>query len=167
MIGGRKWVIYTLLDDMGFSLAQLARAIGYPHAALRAFRSGALDTDQTTFEDIRHKLHDIATMTARLGRHRGKTGGNHEEAALFEITLVEGYTASGWDLYTPGDGDRCRRDTRGEPHGGHNGLCALALGEPAEQVLDRFLPDWRTKFWTDHETFLAEDGHRSIRPKRP
>jgi hypothetical protein len=162
----RKWVIYTLMDDLGFGMAELARAVGYPVAALRAFRFGALqEQDQITFEDIRFKLHDIAVMTARLGRHRGKDGGSTDESALFGIPLVEGYTATGWDLYRIGDGDRCRRDARGEPHGSHNGLCALAIGEKPELVLDRFVPDWRTRFWTDYEVFLASDDNLSTRRK--
>jgi hypothetical protein len=162
----QEWVTHVLLDDMGFGMSDLARAVGYPHAALRAFRSGRLAAaDATTAEDIRFKLHDIAVMASRLGRHRGKDGAGPEEATLFEVPLVDGYTATGWDLYRPGDGDRCRRTVRQEPAGAHNGLCALVEGATSERVLDRFIPDWRTRFWTDYEVFIASDGDRSIRHK--
>lgn len=173
-----KWVMHTLLDDLGFGMAELATAIGYPHAALRAFRSGALkEQDKVTYDGILAKLADIAVMTSRIGRHRGKTGGGTDEAALFGIKLVDGYTAAGWDLYAYPDGHRCaaasrgdltprRTDESGEAYvPGHTGLCELAEGVPAEQVLDRYTPDWRTRFWTDYEVSLASDGYMSIRPK--
>lgn len=172
----KKWVIHRLLDDMGFSISQLAQAIGYPVAALRAFRSGDLDRDEVTFDDIRAKLHDIGTMTSRLGQHRGKIGGNREEAALFETSVLEGYTAIGWDLYHYPDGESCAYACRGLQPGrkarergviaAHNGLCALAAGDNPEQVLDRFIPDWRTRFWTDYEITPDEDGELLIRHKR-
>lgn len=151
----KKWVLHVLIDDMGFRTESLAAAIMYPHDALLAFRSGALADDPITYNDIRLKLHDIALMTSRLGRHRGKNGGSRDEAALFEDVLIDACT--GWDLYSYLDGQRCQLAARPPDRqrvrilrtnqwieASHNGLCALAIGEPPELALDRFLPDWRT-----------------------
>ncbi len=161
-----KYVPYVLLDDLGFSLSQLATAIGYSSAALRAFRTGALkDQDPITHEDIRLRLGDIALLVSRLGRHRGKGSGGTDEAALFEIKVIDGYTAIGWDLYRPGDGERCARISRGR-EGAHSALCELAEGANPATVLDKWVPDWRMRYWTDYETFLDLDGHMSIRRKK-
>jgi hypothetical protein len=169
-------VTTILLEDMGFGLAGLAQAIGYPHAALRAFRSGTLiASDPITADDIWLKLNDIITMTNGLGMHAGGRPRGPEHAALFEARIIDGYSATGWDLYQYLDGARCARARRapgssrwhrGErvsPH--HNGLCHLARGVAPEDVLDLYIADWRTRFQTNYRIVEAADGDLSIIPR--
>jgi hypothetical protein len=139
-------VLNSLLDDEGMRLDQLSQALGYPVLALRAHRAGGLvDIDRTTAIDIDLQLCHISELIYRM-----REAGCSNPAMWFEVTLVPGYTATGWTLYI-------------ESH--LEALLHLALGVPAETVLDSAVPDWRTRYWSDYEVFPDADGHLSSRRK--
>ncbi len=180
MTDSSKRDIYSLLDDMGFGLPELAQAIGYPAGALHAFRDGQLPEEDPDFEYIRLKLADIVTMTGRVAVHRGGVAVSPDEGTLFRARLLDGYAVTGWNLYRYLDGIRCLRASlnlgpgtapgfRGQPpiriEPQHNGLCALASGNDPEQVLDWFIPGWRDRFRTGHHA-AADDETDAIR-RRP
>lgn len=167
-MSARKWFLRDLTDTEGFGLADIAAAIGYPVSILRAYRAGTLQqADPTTANDVARYVHDLGLLCAQLRHH-----GHPDPAVLLDCKLVEGYTVRGWDLYRPMDGERCFGTDFPENQFaypllqyGHGALCGLAEGSPAEVVLDHFVPDWRIRFWTDYEVFMAGDGNLSIRRK--
>jgi hypothetical protein len=136
----------VLLEDVGLGLAQLAAAIGYPTAALGSLRDGILQVaDPETADDVEDRLQEIVRVCARL-----RVAGSSDPGALLEGGIVEGYAAIGWTLL-------CQ---------GHEvALMDLAAGRNPEQVLNHYVPDWRERYWTDYETFLASDGNLSLRRK--
>jgi hypothetical protein len=56
-----------LFEELGMGLADIACGIGYPHAALRAYRSGTLhEADHTSAMHIGRLLDDIRTTCDRM-----------------------------------------------------------------------------------------------------
>lgn len=167
-MSARKWFLADLTDTEGFGLADVAAAIGSPVATVRAYRAGTLQNiDPTTAAHVGRYVHDLGLLCAQLRHH-----GHPDPAALLVGDLVEGYTIRGWHLYQPLDGQRCFTSDSPENQFAypllqprHGPLCRLAEGDPVEWVLNRAIPDWRTRFWTDYEVFQASDGYPAIRRK--
>jgi hypothetical protein len=147
MSGDDQAIGDPLEELLGLSLADIATGIGYPQGTLRSYRTGRLsESDPTTAADIQTKLEELARLTRRLAR-----AGSADPETLLICRLVEGYTATGWSLL----------------HAGFEvALLDLAAGRDPVPVLNHYIPDWRERFWTDYEVFLASDGHNSIRRKR-
>jgi hypothetical protein len=168
-MSARRWFLADLTDEIGFGMADIAAAIGYPTAALRAYRAGTLqETDPDTAECIGWLVHDIGLLCSQLRRH-----GRPDPEVMLEAYLVEGYTVRGWDLYQRMDGQRCFGTDVPESRYEyplltyrHSALCSLAEGHPAAVVLDHYMSTWRADFWTDYEVVLAPDGYNSIVPKK-
>lgn len=125
----------------GLSASEIARAADMPQSAVRKWRKGVEpNVDEVAradlLDDLLDDLHDL---------------GIAEPAAWMGERFAEGFTVTRWDLYL------ARR---------YELLKANAGGEVDDvEMLGMFDPDWRRTYWTSSTTFLAEDGHLSIREK--
>lgn len=138
----RNYELDSFLAEWGISLPHLAKIAGISQAALRRWRhfpqsEAPSESAETSLETFRAFLKEAATL-------------DDDPAVWLEIRLVPGYTVTGLDLY-------CEGETAG--------LLQIIAGEPAVEVLDRAVRDWRTRFDSAYEVFEAADGFNSIRMK--
>jgi hypothetical protein len=131
-----------LITKRGLSLAHIAHATGHTMSRVRTWRRGTqMDVPAGTIES----LDRFAAFLDRLDAE-----GSDEPINELDLRLVPGYTVVGWDLYDEGELDA---------------IVDIVNGNPADVVLDRAIPDWRTRFDTRYEVFEASDGVMSIKMK--
>lgn len=135
-------LIRRLSEHWGMSWAQVARVAELPVSRIRAWAYPGSDNIPeeaiARLQLLDRWLNDAADA------------GSPEPVYELDRRLVNGYTATGWDLYCNGEGQA---------------LLRIVAGQNATAVLDDTFVDWRTRFDTAFETFEAEDGHPSIRLK--
>ena len=121
----------------GLSDSDIARALHTNPNVIRHWRRGVEpNADEVARAD---KLAEFCDDLHELGIEPG---------AFLALPLVEGYTATGWDLYAAERPELLLAYTRGEL--------------TAAETLAAHDPDWRRTYWTSFKTVEAEDGHLSI-----
>jgi hypothetical protein len=131
------------LADRGFAWRDIATLVGVSVPALRRWRQGESPTGG-------HRL-GIARVLAFVEILEA----DHlisVPASWLEMPLSPDAPVSGVDLATAGR---------------YEDLLDLAAGHAsAAEVLDRWQPDWRTRYRSDFEVFEAPDGEAGIRSRR-
>ena len=125
-----------LYEKWGLSRHDIAEALHTTQTVIRSWLNGAEpNADEVARADLLNDfLEDLD-----LGDDAG---------GFMSLPIVEGYTATGWDLYAAGKPDLILAYARNECTG--------------EQALAAHDPDWRRTYWTSFKTFEAADGGRSI-----
>lgn len=141
-----KKSVGSLLDDvttMGIGWAVLARLLSVSTPAIRKWRLG-----QGASPENRKALAELAALLRMLDEQFMV----EDPASWLEIPLADGRTSL-VDVYAAGRSD----------------LILDYAGRwitSAEQLLDTFSPQWRTRASSrEFETFIAGDGHPAIRRK--
>jgi hypothetical protein len=130
-----RTAMQNLHERWGLSASEIARALDISQRVARLARDGSEPAEGA--EQLADFLEELD-----LGEDAG---------AYMSMPIVEGYTATGWDVYAAGRAGL---------------LLALARSEcTAEQVLSALDQDWRRNYWTSFTTFVAEDGNLSTRGK--
>lgn len=129
--------INALRETWGLGDSEIARALHANTNVIRRWRRGVEpNADEVARADL---LNDFCDDLHELG---------YEPGAFMSEPLVDGYTATGWDLYAAGRPEL---------------LLAYARGElPAQETLAAHDPDWERTYWTSFKTVQAEDGNPSI-----
>lgn len=133
--------LLALLSDQGFAWRDIARMLGVSVPAIQKWRRG-----EKISGDNRFKLAQLVAAQDLI-------------ASRFEIrdieswfeTPISGAPITPTDIWAAGDVQLVFDYA--------SGLIA------PEEVLNKFDPEWRTKYDSPFETFLGEDGIRSIRVK--
>lgn len=134
--------LHELINTWGLSNSEIARALYTTTSVIRAWRNGTEpNSDEVARADTLNSF--LTDVHAR---------GVPEPAAWMSEPLADGYTATRWKLYVAGCSlELMRENARGEISNA--------------DLLHEFNPDWRRTYWTSSTTFVAEDGHLSIREK--
>lgn len=135
--------LLDLLADQGFAWRDIARMIGVSVPAIQKWRKG---TAKATGDNRSHLASLVAAqdLIASKGRIR-------EIESWFETPVMEGVPVTPIDMWSAG-----RNVLVLEYASGHLN---------PEEALNRFDPSWRITYDSPFETFRAEDGQLSIRPK--
>jgi len=129
------------LADRGFAWRDIARLAGVSVPALRRWRQGESPTG-----DHRLAIARLVALTEILKDAHGIT----EVASWMEMPLTREAPVNGLDLGAAGR---------------FEDLLDLAANHAgAEEILDRWQPDWRERYRSDFEVFEAPDGQPGIRP---
>lgn len=145
---GRKAPAEALeqLSDYGFAWRDVARVIGVSVPALNKWRKGTGITGENRLK--------IARLLALLDMLADRFIA--EPASWLEMPITDGVGLNGIDLLEQGRFDLVL--ALASPHTGDNTI---------DSVLNEFDANWREKFVDNNfESFAAEDGQISIRPKR-
>lgn len=102
--------------------SEISRATGIAKHKVRALLAGY---EQILTEDEAQALEDLRAFLARAAQI------GDDPVAWLEDPLVNGHTVTGWDLYEEGETEA---------------LLDIIGGEPADEVLDDTIRDWRTRF---------------------
>lgn len=129
------------LADLGFSWRDIARLIKVSVPAIQKWRKG-----EKASGDSRKKLASLLAACDLISTHYMVA----EIASWFEMPLSSA-PITPVDLYAAD-----RADLIFEFAGGH---------VDPEALLTEFEPDWRERYRSDFETFVAGDGNHSIRMK--
>lgn len=128
----------NLRSRWGLSDSEIARALHTNPNIVRRWRKGAEpNADEVARADLLSEFCDDLRELGPL-----------EPAAFMSAPLVDGYTATGWDLYAAGRPELLLAHARGELS--------------AEDTLAAHDPDWRRTYWTSFKTVQADDGNLSI-----
>ncbi|WP_239346337.1 hypothetical protein [Frankia sp. CiP3] len=130
------------LADLGFAWRDVAQLVGVSVAAIQKWRRG----EGTTGEN-RQKAASFLAACDLITEHFLV----QEIASWFEVPVQMGVPLTPIDIWAGG-----RPDLVFEYASGYS---------DAEVVLTAWDPNWRERYRSDFETFRAEDGKRSIRPK--
>jgi transcriptional regulator with XRE-family HTH domain len=128
------------LADMGFTWRDIARLVGVSVPAVQKWRKG-----ERLSGDNRRKLAGLIAACDLVASHFYVD----DVASWFEMPIHESAPVTPIDLWAAGE--------------------QMLLFETAsrhltgEEVLDRFQPEWRERYASDFETYLASDGELSIR----
>jgi ABC-type taurine transport system substrate-binding protein len=127
----------NLRTRWGLSDSEIAHALHTNPSVIHRWRRGAeLDDVQVALADL---LSDFCDDLHEV---------DCEPGAFMSAPLVDGYTATGWDLYAAGRPEL---------------LIAHARGElSAKEALAAHDSDWRRTYWTSLKTVQAGDGNLSI-----
>lgn len=128
------------LADLGFAWRDIARLVGVSVPAIQKWRKGG-----STTPDNRRRLARLLAACDLIESHRSVA----DIGQWFEVPLVTGAPITAIDLWA--DGQQVLVFEYALEH------------RSAEAILDQFEPDWRTKYDSDFETFVAGDGQLSIR----
>ncbi|GAA0583075.1 hypothetical protein GCM10010172_80130 [Paractinoplanes ferrugineus] len=132
-----RTAMQNLHERWGLSTSKIARALDISQRVARLARDG------TTTAQGAEKLDGFLN---RVHDH-----GIEEPAAWMAEPVVNGFTVTRWHLYAAGL---------------HELLVRNAIGTITDaDLLHRHDPDWRRTYWTSSTTFVASDGHLSIREK--
>ncbi len=135
--------VKTLLDqlaDLGFAWRDLARLVGVSVPAIQKWRKGG-----STMPENRQRLAQLLAACDLIIQHRSTA----DIGQWFEMPLLQEVPVTPIDLWAEG------QYTLVFEH-------ALEHRE-SEYILSRFQPDWRERYASDFETFVAGDGQLSIR----
>lgn len=135
--------LLALIADRGFAWRDIAAVVGVSVPAIRKWRSGGSATGENSLR--------LASFLAFLNYLEAE-GGVRDVAAWLEVPLVATVPVNRLDLLVAG-----RQDLVLSP--------LFGVAPSPSFVLDQFDPEWRSRYQSDFEVFLAEDGQRSIRPK--
>ncbi len=128
------------LADLGFAWRDIAHLVGVSVPAIQKWRKGA-----STTPDNRQRLAGLLAACDLIVRHRSI----HDIAQWFEMPLHQGVPVTPIDLWAASE---------------YALVFKYALQHlTGEDVLSRYQPDWRGRYDSDFETFLAGDGELSIR----
>jgi transcriptional regulator with XRE-family HTH domain len=137
--------VTQLLDeftDLGFAWRDIARLVGVSVPAIQKWRKGG-----STSPENRRRLAGLLAACDFVQHH-------HETDDIgqwFEMPLVQGIPVTLIDLWADDQ---------------YALVFEYALGHlAAETLLDRFEPEWRARYQSDFETFVAADGELSIRAR--
>lgn len=137
-------ILAESLAAFGFAWKDVARVAGVSVPALRKWRLGEraapanhlrLATFVATCEVIRERCVDIADV-----------------ASWLEVPLDVTAPITGLDVLADGFGDLLLE-------------YASDMAITPQSVLDRYEPDWRTKYASQFEVYVAEDGHNALRTR--
>lgn len=134
-------LIERLEHHWGMGRGDLAKASGLPVSRIRAWSASGADIPEKALaklEQLDRWLGDAAEA------------GADEPANALTLRLVDGYTATGWDLYCNDEADA---------------LLRIVAGADPALVLTETFSDWRTRFDSNWEVFDAEDGMPGVRLK--
>ena len=130
------------LADLGFAWRDIGRLVGVSIPAVQKWRKG-----ERTSPDNRHRLASLLAGCGLIVRHRSVD----DIGQWFEMPLVQGIPVTPIDLWAAGE---------------YPLVFDYAMQHmTAEDILDRFDPEWRERYQSDFETFTAGDGELSIRVK--
>lgn len=135
--------VKALLDqlaDLGFAWRDLARLVGVSVPAIQKWRKGG-----PTMPENRQRLAQLLAACDLIIRHRSTA----DIGQWFEMPLLPEVPVTPIDLWARGEHALVFEH-------------ALEHREP-EYILSRFQPDWRERYASDFETFVAEDGQLSLR----
>jgi hypothetical protein len=128
------------LADFGFAWRDLARLVGVSVPAIQKWRRG-----EKASGDSRQKVASLLAACDLIRDHYFV----EDIGSWFEIPLVRRVPLTPIDLYADDRADL---------------VFAFASGqEDPESLVSQFDPEWRVKFHSDFETFVAADGNRSVR----
>jgi len=130
----------NLRERWGLGTSNIARALHTNANVIRHWRNGVEpNADEVARAD---RLDEFCDDLSELG---------FEPGTFMSSLLVDGFTATGWDLYTAGRPEL---------------LLAVARYElTGQEALSAHDPEWRRTYWTSSVMFVAEDGNLSIRGK--
>jgi hypothetical protein len=133
------------LADGGFAWRDIARLVGVSVPAVRRWRQGELPTGQNLLTIAR-----LVGFVAILRDDHLVTS----VASWLEMPLVYGSSVTGIDLAAAGR---------------YEDLLDLAANHErsAQSVLDRWQPDWQSRYGSEFEIFTAPDGEAGIRLAAP
>lgn len=132
----------TELADLGFAWRDLARMVGVSVPAMQKWRRG-----EKASGDSRQKVASLLAACDLIAAHYMV----EEIASWFEMPLVKRVPITPIDMYADDRADL---------------VFALASGqEDPEALMTEYDLEWREKYRSDFETFLASDGNRSVRMK--
>lgn len=139
--------VVTLLDvlsgERGLGWSDIARLVGVSVQAVRKWRRGEPASGENRLA--------IARVVALLDMLSNEIP-VQDPAGWLDIPVVEGYALRHLDLYRLGRPDLL--------------LDLAQLRVSPEASMAELAPDWRERFVLDHEVYDAEDGQRSVRPRR-
>lgn len=135
-------LIRRLAEHWGMSWSAIHTACGLPVSRIRNWARFGDD-------DIPN---EAITKLQLLDRWmtEAEEAGSPEPAYELDRRLVDGYTATGWDLYRNGE---------------DAALLRIVAGADATEVLDDTFVDWRTRFDTAFEVFDDDESEKYIRVK--
>jgi transcriptional regulator with XRE-family HTH domain len=133
--------LLNFLAETGFAWRDIARMVGVSVPAVRKWRQGESPTPQNLFT-----IATIAALVQILQHELIVT----DIASWMEIPLVPGAPTNAIDLVA-------------------NSLFTEVVGLALEHLkpdvfMDSYIPDWRNRFQSDFEVFIAPDGLPGIRP---
>jgi len=135
--------LLTKLNDLGFAWRDIARMVGVSVPALQKWRRGEKITGEN-----RLKLAKVLAIVEKVENDMMVV----DPASWFEIPIKPGVNVTPVDLVSA-----------------NKSILVFDLAsdhDTPDGVLDRFDVTWREKFVdTAFETFVADDGIRSIRPR--
>jgi hypothetical protein len=138
--------VVPLLEQLairrGMSWSVIALTLGVSVQAVRKWRMGTPATGENRLA--------LARLTAFIDILDELN--IDDPVSWLEVPLVSGYSLRGLDLYAAGKIELL--------------LEWAGMRISAEQLLDAFAPDWRTRNRLSYETFEAPDGNLSIRRRR-
>jgi hypothetical protein len=129
------------LADLGFAWRHIAAMVGVTVPAVQKWRRG----ERITGENL-GKLARLVGACDFISQHYST-----DIASWFEAPIIESAPVTPIDLWASGNYPLFFEH--------------LTKTRRAEEVLDRFEPNWRERYRSDFEVFEAEDGNLSIRPK--
>ncbi len=133
--------LLNALAAEGFSWRDIARVVGVSVPALRKWREGGRLSAEHAVE--------LARLCAFFDIAKSDHLPVHDAVAWLEQPLVPHCGVTGLDFAA-------------DHH--YEVLLELAAGHvPAEELLDRYHPDWRNELTDDVEVFIASDGQPGIR----
>jgi hypothetical protein len=130
------------LADLGFAWRDLARLVGVTVPAIQKWRKG----DGMSGEN-RRRVANLLAACDLISEHYMI----EEISSWFEMPLLDGVPVTSIDLWAEG-----RNELVFDHAAGH---------VAPETTLNLFEPDWRDHYQSAFETFVAEDGKRSIRTR--
>ncbi len=130
------------LADLGFAWRDLARMVGVSVPAMQKWRRG-----EKASGDSRQKVASLLAACDLIRDHYMV----EDIASWFEMPLVKRVPITPIDLYADDRADL---------------VFAFASGqEDPEALMSQFDPDWRDRYQSDFETYVASDGNHSVRLK--
>jgi len=128
------------LADRGFAWRDIARLTGVSVPAIQKWRKGG-----STAPGNRYKLASLVAACDFIVSHRTID----DIGQWFEMPLIQAVPVTPIDLWAAGE---------------YGLVFEFALQHlTADSVLDRFQPDWRERYDSEFESFLAGDGELSLR----
>ncbi len=132
----------TQLTDLGFSWRDIARMVGVSVASIQKWRRGENVTGPN-----RHRVASLLAACDLIAAHYCV----RDIAQWFETPVIDGAPTTPIDIWS----------------GGNYLLVFEYVTQHVtpEQAMNDFMPEWRERFQSDFETFVAGDGNLSIRAR--